>query len=70
MKEKKRRERFSPAENARICAMIKQKAMEEGLFGMFTNPIPIVPPLVITKDEIDQIVGTFEKIIVQIAKAL
>jgi adenosylmethionine-8-amino-7-oxononanoate aminotransferase len=70
MKHKKNKECFSPDENAVICAMLKQKAIDEGLFGMFTNPIPIIPPLVITRDEIDQIVDTFEKIIDQIAKAL
>ena len=34
------------------------------------NPIPIAPPLVISKEEIDEIVGKFDKAIAEIAKAL
>jgi len=67
-KDKKTRQRFSPEENSRISGMLKQKLMEAGLFGFFTNPIPIVPPLIITKDEIDEIVSKFSKVIGEIAE--
>lgn len=70
MKDKKTKKSFSPEENARICALLKSKAMDEGLFGLFTNPIPILPPLIITRDEIDEMVGKFDKVIAQIADGL
>jgi adenosylmethionine-8-amino-7-oxononanoate aminotransferase len=64
------KQRFGPEENIRIGSMLKQRLMESGLFGFFTNPIPIVPPLVITKGEIDEIVGKFDKVIGEITKRL
>jgi adenosylmethionine-8-amino-7-oxononanoate aminotransferase len=44
--------------------------MEAGLFGFFVNPIPIVPALIITKDEIDEIVSKLDKAIVEITQEL
>ena len=70
MKDRKTKEPFSPEENNRIGGMLKQKLMEAGLFGFFINPIPIVPALIITKDEIDEIVSTLDKAIGEIAQEL
>lgn len=70
MKNRETKERFSPAENARINGMLKEKLMEAGLFGMFVNPIPIVPALIITKNEIDEIVSGFDRVIGEIGKEL
>lgn len=67
MKDKKTGEDFSPDENAKIRGMLKQKLMDAGLFGQFINPIPIVPALIITKDEIDEIVSKFDRVIGEIA---
>ncbi len=61
---------LSPEENARIGRMLKQKLMEAGLWGMFRNPLPICPPLSITKDEIDEIVSVFDRVIGEIEKEL
>jgi adenosylmethionine-8-amino-7-oxononanoate aminotransferase len=68
MKDKETREQFSPVENARIGGMLKEMLMESGLFGMFRNPIEIVPPLIITRDEIDEIVKGFDRAIGEIQK--
>jgi adenosylmethionine-8-amino-7-oxononanoate aminotransferase len=64
------KQQFTPEENNRIGRLLKQRFMESGLFGSFTNPIPVVPPLIITKSEIDEIVGKFDKVIGEIAKQL
>jgi putrescine aminotransferase len=64
------KQQFTPEENNRIGRLLKQRLMESGLFGLFTNPIPVVPPLIITKSEIDEIVGKFNKVIGEIAKQL
>jgi adenosylmethionine-8-amino-7-oxononanoate aminotransferase len=70
MKDRKTRERFGPEENAKIAGILKQKFMDVGLFGLFANPIPIVPPLVITKNEIDEMVNKLDKVLGEIAKRL
>ena len=70
MKDRKARKRFSPGENAKIGGLLKQKFMEAGLFGMFVNPIPVVPPLIITRPEIDEIVSKFDRAIGEIADEL
>lgn len=64
------KQQFTPEENNRIGGLLKQRLMESGLFGSFTNPIPVVPPLIIIKSEIDEIVGKFDKVIGEIAKQL
>ena len=69
-KDGKTGERYSPEENARIGRMLKQKLMEAGLWGMFRNPLPICPSLSITKDEIDEIVSVFDRVIGEIEKEL
>ena len=45
-------------------------SMDAGLFGMFINPIPIVPALIITKDEIDEIVSKCDRVIGEIAEQI
>jgi len=70
VKDRKTKNRFSPDENAKLRSMLKEKLMDASLFGMFSNPIPIVPSLIITKKEIDEIVGGFDKVIGEIQKEL
>ncbi|MFC2013936.1 aminotransferase class III-fold pyridoxal phosphate-dependent enzyme [Chloroflexota bacterium] len=53
MKDKQTKKQFSPEENLNIGGMLKRKATDIDLFGMFINPIQICPPLIITKDKID-----------------
>jgi len=69
-KDKKTKQRFSPEENSKIGGMLKRKLMEAGLFGMFRNPIPLAPALIITKDEIDEIVRGLDRVIGEIQKEL
>jgi adenosylmethionine-8-amino-7-oxononanoate aminotransferase len=70
VKDKKTMREFSPEENARINAMFKKKLMAAGLFGRFANPILIIPALIITKNEIDQIVSGLDKVIGEIEREL
>ena len=66
----KTKERFSPDENIKIGRMLKEKLMDRGLWGMFRNPSPICPALSITRDEIDEIVSGFDRVIGEIEKEL
>jgi len=66
VKDKQRKQRFSPEENAKVMRMLKEKLISVGLFGLFANPIPIIPSLIITKSEIDEIVIGFDRVIGEI----
>ena len=68
MKDKTIEKQFSPEENLKIGGMLKKKVTDMGLLGMFINPIQICPPLIITKDEIDEIVTGFDRVIGEIEK--
>ncbi len=70
VKDRKTKQQFSPAEDTKIRGMLKAKLTQAGLWGMFVNPISIVPALIITKDEIDQIVTTMDRVIGEIGKEL
>jgi len=70
VKDKSRKEQFSPEENAKLRRMLKAKLMEAGLFGFFDNPIPIMPALIISKGEIDEIVSKLNSVIAEIEKEL
>jgi len=69
-KDGKTREGFSPEENIKIGRMLKEKLIDRGLWGMFRNPPPICPALSITRDEIDEIVSGFDRVIGEIEKEL
>ena len=69
-KDRKTKEKYSAEENTRIGRMLKQKLMEAGLWGQFRNPLPICPSLSITRDEIDEIVNGFDRVIGEIEKEL
>ena len=68
MRNRKSKEKFSPQENARISSMLREKLPAAGLFGPLRNPLPICPSLIITKDEIDEIVTGFDRVIGEIEK--
>jgi len=61
-------EPFSPEENKRVQSLLKGKLMKAGLFGQFGNPILISPPLIVSEDEIDQIMRGLDKVIGEIEK--
>lgn len=70
VKDKTTMQQFGPKENTRVNAMLKKKLMDAGLFGRFANPILIIPALIITKDEIDQIISGLDRVIGEIQKEL
>jgi adenosylmethionine-8-amino-7-oxononanoate aminotransferase len=65
-KDKKTMVRFNPKENVQIRRLLKEKLMARGLWGNFSNPLPVCPSLTITKDEIDEVVDVFDKVIGEI----
>lgn len=70
VKERGSKMAFSFEENTRISNMLKERCLEAGLFGMFANPIPIIPPLIVTKDDVDEIVNRFDRVISGIEQEL
>ncbi len=70
VKDKKTKQRFSSEEDAKVKRLLMVKLSQAGLWGEFLNPIPILPALIITKDEIDRIVSTMDKVIGEIGKEL
>lgn len=68
VKDKETKEQFSPEEDAIVRKMLKVKLMEEGLYGMFTNPIPVMPALIVCRDEIDEIVRVLGSAFAEIEK--
>lgn len=70
VKDKKTKQRFTPEENAKVASLLKKNLMELGLYGPFWTPVLIVPPLIITKSEIDEIVSGFDRAIAKIEKEI
>jgi adenosylmethionine-8-amino-7-oxononanoate aminotransferase len=70
VRDRKSKKRFSKEENDRVCGLLQIKLMEAGLFGLFTNPLPIVPALIINKDEIDLIATGLNQVIAEIQKEI
>ena len=68
VRDRKTKEPFGPADN--INARLKAKLTARGLWGNFVNPLMIIPSMVITKDEIDQIVSGVDGAIGEIEKEL
>ena len=69
-KDKKSKQRFSPEVNATISGLLKKGLMENGLFGYFGNPLSVCPPLIITKDEIDEIINKLDSVIGEIEEKI
>lgn len=63
-------ERFSPAQMGSLSGLLKKRLMEAGLFGLFANPISIIPSLTVTKDDVDEMVGRFSQALVKIESDL
>jgi adenosylmethionine-8-amino-7-oxononanoate aminotransferase len=70
VKDKKTKQKFSKEENTKLRRMLRGKLSQAGLWGEFMNPIPILPALIITKDELDEIVTTMDRVIGEIGKEL
>lgn len=70
VRDKKTRGKFSTGDNAKVNGMLREKLPAAGLFGPFRNPLPLCPSLIITRDEIDEIVTGFDRVIGEIEKEL
>jgi adenosylmethionine-8-amino-7-oxononanoate aminotransferase len=60
--------KFGPEENSKFLSLLKKKLRQAGLWGQVENPLPVFPALIITKDEIDEIVSGFDRVIGEIEK--
>ncbi|MBF0278637.1 MAG: aspartate aminotransferase family protein [SAR324 cluster bacterium] len=63
-------EKFSPEENKKFMALLKKKIRQAGFWGAAGNPLKLLPPLVINKDEIDELVEGLDKVTGEIAREL
>jgi adenosylmethionine-8-amino-7-oxononanoate aminotransferase len=70
VRDKETKQPLNSDENARVRKLLKKKLMSVGLFGLFANPVPIMPPLVVNQNEIDEIVNGFDKVIGEIQKEI
>ena len=70
VKNKESGEEFSPEENSRYAAMLKKKLRQAGLWGGARNPLELKPPLIITRDEVDEIVSGVDRVIGEIEREL
>ncbi|MFX0200296.1 MAG: aspartate aminotransferase family protein [Candidatus Hodarchaeota archaeon] len=70
VKDKKTNEKFSSEENRKLSSVLREKLRQAGLWGSVGNPLQLKPPLIITKDEINEIVSGLDKVIGDIEKKL
>jgi adenosylmethionine-8-amino-7-oxononanoate aminotransferase len=68
VKDREAKEPFSPEENKRFGPMLKEKLREAGLWGSFGNPLQLKPPLIITQEEINEIVNALDRVTGEIEK--
>ena len=52
--------RFVGKEIGLLFGLLKRRLMEAGLFGLFVNPIPVIPSLIVNKEDIDEMVSRFD----------
>ncbi|MBW2368639.1 MAG: aspartate aminotransferase family protein, partial [Deltaproteobacteria bacterium] len=70
VKDGKNNIKFSPEESSKFLPLLKKKLRQAGLWGQVENPLPLLPSLIITKGEIDEIVSGIDNVIGQIEKEL
>jgi len=70
MKNRETGEKFDSGESARINSLLREKLPTAGLFGPFRNPLQLCPSLIITRNEIDEIVTGFDRIIGELEREL
>jgi len=68
VKDRKNNIKFSPEESSKFLPLLKKELREAGLWGQIENPLPLLPSLIITKGEIDEIVSGIDNVIGQIEK--
>lgn len=66
VKNPKTGERFSPQENKQFVSVLKEKIRQSGLWGAVSNPLLFRPALIITKDEIEEMVRRLDRTISEI----
>lgn len=70
VKDKEGKEQLSAEENTRLVSMLKKKLREAGLWGSVGNPLQLKPPLIVTKDEVGEIVSGLDGVIGEVEKEL
>ena len=70
VKNQETNEKFSSEENTKFLGILKKKIRKAGFWGATGNPLMLWPPLVINKDEIDEIVRGLDKVIEEITQEL
>jgi adenosylmethionine-8-amino-7-oxononanoate aminotransferase len=68
VKDRETKKQFSPEENKRFVALLKEKLRRAGLWWQVANPLWLSPALIITKDEIDEIVRGLDRVSGEIEK--
>jgi len=63
-------EKLTAEENAKFAGLLKVKMREAGFWSKFGNPLKLLPPLVISKEEIDELVSNLDRVIGEIASDL
>lgn len=70
VKDRETKRLFSPEENSKLNTMLKEKLRRVGLWGMASNPLQLKPPLIISRDEVDEIVSGLDRVVGEIEKVL
>jgi len=68
LRDNETKEPLTAEEKSRIFGMLKTKLRQVGLWGGVSNPFQLKPPLVITKDEVDEILRGLDKVIGEVEK--
>ena len=70
VKDRETEEKFSPEENQVFIAKLKNGLRQNGLWGPVSNPLHLWPTLVVTKEEIDEILSRLDKTLGEIGTEL
>jgi adenosylmethionine-8-amino-7-oxononanoate aminotransferase len=61
---------FTAEENTKFVGLLKQQLRQNGLWGAVRNPFKLSPQLIVTKDDVDEIVSRCDKAIDEAEKKL
>ncbi len=61
---------LSTEESATFNGLLKKGLRDAGLFGAVSNPLQLKPPIVINRQEVDEIVNGIDRVITEIEKKL
>jgi adenosylmethionine-8-amino-7-oxononanoate aminotransferase len=70
LKDREMKRPFSSEENGKFNALLKEGLRKAGLWGMVSNPLQLKPPIIICREEVDEIVNGLDRVITQIEKSL